>query len=101
MTHSDDDGLVLPPRLAPAHVVIVPIYGKNNDPGPINEYCENLRRELSDIRYGEGRLRVNSIIATCVAAIRTGNTSKKVYRFVWKLDRATWPMTRSLWVEGI
>ena len=58
MTHSDDDGLVLPPRLAPAHVVIVPIYGKNNDPGPINEYCENLRRELSDIRYGEGRLRV-------------------------------------------
>lgn len=26
MTHSDDNGLVLPPRLAPIHVVIVPIY---------------------------------------------------------------------------
>ena len=26
MTHSDDDGLVLPPRLAPQHVVILPIY---------------------------------------------------------------------------
>src|SRR5437868_7801262 len=26
MTHSDDDGLVLPPRLAPAHVVILPIF---------------------------------------------------------------------------
>ena len=26
MTHSDDDGLVLPPRLAPKHVVILPIY---------------------------------------------------------------------------
>src|SRR5438034_9868165 len=28
MTHSDDQGLVLPPRLAPIHVVIVPIYRK-------------------------------------------------------------------------
>jgi hypothetical protein len=26
MTHSDDDGLVLPPRIAPLHVVILPIY---------------------------------------------------------------------------
>src|SRR5712664_3578628 len=30
MTHSDDSGLVLPPRLAPIHVVIVPL-GKNDD----------------------------------------------------------------------
>ena len=29
MTHSDDNGLVLPPRLAPIHVVIVPL-GKND-----------------------------------------------------------------------
>ena len=28
MTHSDDSGLVVPPRLAPIHVVIVPIYRK-------------------------------------------------------------------------
>src|SRR3954452_18901038 len=28
MTHSDDQGLVLPPRLAPVHVVIVPIFRK-------------------------------------------------------------------------
>ena len=26
MTHSDDEGLVLPPNLAPIQVVIVPIY---------------------------------------------------------------------------
>jgi len=26
MAHSDDDGLVLPPKLAPIHVVIVPIF---------------------------------------------------------------------------
>ncbi len=28
MTHSDDKGLVLPPRVASTHVVIIPIYGK-------------------------------------------------------------------------
>ena len=29
MAHSDDEGLVIPPRIAPLHVVIVPIYGKD------------------------------------------------------------------------
>ncbi|HXG12590.1 MAG TPA: proline--tRNA ligase [Gemmataceae bacterium] len=31
MSHSDDQGLVLPPRLAPIHVVIVPIYRKDQE----------------------------------------------------------------------
>ncbi len=29
MAHSDDDGLVMPPKIAPLQVVIVPIYGKD------------------------------------------------------------------------
>ena len=31
MTHGDDDGLVLPPRLAPQHVVILPIYRNDEE----------------------------------------------------------------------
>src|SRR5206468_9243497 len=31
MTHSDDQGLVVPPRLAPVHVVIVPIYRNDQE----------------------------------------------------------------------
>ena len=31
MTHSDDNGLVLPPKLAPDQVVIVPIYRNENN----------------------------------------------------------------------
>jgi prolyl-tRNA synthetase len=58
MTHSDDDGLVLPPKLAPAHVVILPIYKKGQDPSEVRDYCERVRRELLDVRYGEDRLRV-------------------------------------------
>ena len=43
MTHSDDDGLIIPPRLAPTQVVIVPI----PKPGPeIDEVAEKVMDEL-------------------------------------------------------
>ncbi len=42
MTHSDDDGLVLPPRLAPNHVVILPIYRKDDERAQVLEYCNKL-----------------------------------------------------------
>ncbi|MCC7145530.1 MAG: proline--tRNA ligase [Phycisphaeraceae bacterium] len=46
MTHSDDDGLILPPKLAPAHVVIMPITFKAENPGAVLEYCQKLAAEL-------------------------------------------------------
>ena len=47
MTHSDDSGLVLPPKLAPTQVVIVPIL-KGDDVGPVLEKAEALRSALAD-----------------------------------------------------
>jgi len=58
MTHSDDDGLVLPPKLAPAQIVILPIYKKGQDQSEVRDYCKSLKEELSSIRYGEDRIRV-------------------------------------------
>jgi prolyl-tRNA synthetase len=58
MTHSDDDGLVLPPRLAPNHIVILPIYRKDDERAQVLEYCDKLKRELVATSYSEGRLRV-------------------------------------------
>src|SRR6476469_9783492 len=46
MTHGDDDGLVLPPKLAPAHVVILPIMAKAEDPQAVLAYCRKLRDDL-------------------------------------------------------
>lgn len=43
MTHSDDEGLVLPPKLAPLQVVIIPV--PKTDPA-INEVAEKLMKEL-------------------------------------------------------
>lgn len=58
MSHSDDDGLVLPPRLAPKQIVILPIIRNDEDKSKVMEYCESLRDELKQIRYGEHRLSV-------------------------------------------
>lgn len=46
MAHSDDHGLVLPPKLAPMQVVIVPIYKGPEQLGGISELAQNIKSEL-------------------------------------------------------
>ncbi len=48
MTHSDDHGLVLPPKLAPYQVVIVPIYRGEEQLEAISEVAHGL---MSELRY--------------------------------------------------
>ena len=49
MTHSDDKGLVLPPKLAPIQVVIVPIYKNEDQLLEISEYANSLIKELKSL----------------------------------------------------
>ncbi len=46
MTHSDDNGLVLPPKLAPFQVVIVPIYRKEEEMQKVFAKAEELKSQL-------------------------------------------------------
>ncbi len=46
MSHSDDQGLVLPPKLAPIQVVIVPIFRKEEDLIPIQEALNPIIAQL-------------------------------------------------------
>jgi len=48
MTHSDDNGLVLPPKLAPIQVVIVPIYKGLDQLDAISERVDPLVKQLRD-----------------------------------------------------
>jgi prolyl-tRNA synthetase len=51
MAHSDDNGLVLPPKLAPTQVVIVPIYKKSEQLDQIREKAESIQKQLQDKGY--------------------------------------------------
>lgn len=57
MTHSDDNGLVLPPRIAPLHIVILPIFNETNQ-SIVLDYCQIIRAALLKHRYYEFRLDV-------------------------------------------
>ena len=46
MTHSDDDGFVLPPRLSPTQITILPIYRDEQSRGEVLAYVDSLRQEL-------------------------------------------------------
>ena len=53
MTHGDDQGLVMPPRLAPTQLVIVPIVPKNNDAAEqvVTQNVDAICETLGGIRY--------------------------------------------------
>ncbi|MCB5230000.1 MAG: proline--tRNA ligase [Candidatus Cloacimonas sp.] len=56
MAHSDDDGFVLPPRVAPAHIAIIPIHRKEEDRILVDNYVKELLQELKKITYFGRRL---------------------------------------------
>lgn len=58
MTHGDDDGLRVPPAIAPHQVVILPMLREDDGDAAILAYCEDLRRALSSQRALDEPLRV-------------------------------------------
>jgi len=57
MAHADDDGLVLPPRIAPIHIVILPITTKEETRARVLEAAEKLAGELRALTYFGAPLR--------------------------------------------
>jgi len=50
MTHGDDQGLILPPRLAPIQVVIVPIFRSDEEQARVMPIAEEVNRKLAGLR---------------------------------------------------
>ncbi|HBF40256.1 MAG TPA: proline--tRNA ligase [Anaerolineaceae bacterium] len=50
MTHGDDQGLIMPPRLAPIQVVIVPIFRNDEEKSKVMPVIDQLKTQLSDFR---------------------------------------------------
>jgi prolyl-tRNA synthetase len=51
MMHGDDDGIVLPPRIAPTQIVILPITPKEETRAAVLEACDKLAKRLREARY--------------------------------------------------
>lgn len=77
MTHSDDDGLICPPRLSPQHIVIIPIIRKPEEREAILHYCESIAASLREQQYHEGTLRV-------LVDTRDINGGEKSWEFIKK-----------------
>lgn len=58
MVHSDDDGLVLPPKVAPSQIIILPIYRNEEERQIVLAYCEKLEKQIKSQRYGDELIRV-------------------------------------------
>ncbi len=50
MTHGDDQGLILPPKLAPIQVVVVPIYKNDEEKSRVMEVVYRIKQELEPFR---------------------------------------------------
>ena len=60
MTHSDDNGLVLPPRIAPTHVVFLPIYKNDEERETVMTYIDEVLNGIRELgRYHERHLVVD------------------------------------------
>jgi len=53
MMHGDDDGLVLPPRIAPTQIVILPIAPKEQTRAAVLETCDKIAARLRESRYAD------------------------------------------------
>ena len=51
MIHGDDDGIILPPKVASAHVVLMPIVRKPDDKDSVMDYTTSLARRLREKTY--------------------------------------------------
>jgi prolyl-tRNA synthetase len=59
MMHGDDDGIILPPRIAPTQIVILPVAPKEETRAKVIEACDNLAARLRDIRYADVPIEVS------------------------------------------
>lgn len=58
MSHSDDNGLILPPKVAPIQIIIIPLVHKKENESEILDYCYKLKDKLKDLKYNNYNIRV-------------------------------------------
>ncbi len=57
MVHGDDDGLRIPPAVAPIHVIILPLTKNNQDNNNIMDYCSALKQKIDALIFNGQKIR--------------------------------------------
>ena len=58
MTHADDDGLIVPPKVAPTQIAILPVTPKEGSRQLVLDACEKLHEQLKKIDFAGSKIRV-------------------------------------------
>jgi len=77
MAHSDDNGLVLPPRIAPAQIVLLPIYKSDDEKKKVLEYMKKLKSDLEKTYYYHQPLEVILDDSNATSSARSWEWIKK------------------------
>src|SRR2546421_13040196 len=80
MMHSDDDGLVLPPRIAPTQIVILPITPKEDTRLRVLEACDALALELRGKSFADAPLEVEDDRRDLGGGVKNWKWIEKVVR---------------------
>lgn len=77
MSHADDEGMVVPPHLAPYQIILVPLIKKEEDRTKIMEYIAKLQEELKSLTAFGEKIRVK-------VDTRDKNSVDKVWEWIRK-----------------
>ena len=99
MTHSDEDGFVMPPNLANCHAVILPIIHDESQREKIEAYCDQLKQKLQnknwrssiyvdvdkrDLRGGEKRWQWIKKGVCCLIEVGNSEVESNTVTYAWR-----------------
>lgn len=77
MTHGDDDGLRVPPLIAPYQVIVVPLLRDNPEDEAVLDYCKQLIKDIAMLRAFDEPVRVKLDIGGAKAQTKRWSWVKK------------------------
>ena len=79
MAHADDNGLVLPPKIASCQVAIIPICKNVEEEKIVLDYCRDLQKEIKKINFASEKIKTDILYDESTFSNRSWDSIKKGY----------------------
>ena len=100
MTHADDDGMVMPPRLAPQHIVLLPVIRDEADRDALMGYVQEIADALRLMKVFDRLIEVVVDDRDLKPGEKGWSWVKKASQFGRRLVSGNWMNKRCLWRVG-